>query len=1355
MPDEGSKSLLDVLVAGGRYRLEGEIGRGGMATIHAAIDQATGNRVAFKRLIAREDDDSSRRSREYFECEYHTLVQLAHPRIVSAYDYGLDGELPYYTMELLDGGDLLERSPLPWREACAVARDVCSALSLVHSRRMVYRDLSPRNVRCTSNGKAKLIDFGAMAPVGPAPLAVCTPAVASPEVVYRLPLDGRSDLYALGAMLYFTLVGRNAYPARTFHQLLALWQQPPSPPSEIDPSIPAALDALVMDLLQLDPQLRPASAAEVSERLSAIAGVESDEQLLVARAYLTTPTLVGRERELRKVGGALERLKERGKGAAMLVRAAPGVGRSRFLDACALSAKLAGLTVVRTLTGDASDEPGAYARAIVQQLLAAASDEALQAALPEGLTIAALRSALDQGEGADAPLVSDAPALRQLVVAVAKHSPLLIAVDDFERLDTGGRALVALLAHEASGHPLLVVATTACDRNAENDATRLLTGGWTELPLRALDGEQTRTLLTSIFGDVPNMEALVQRLHAVSAGNPQALMLLAQHLLDRSIVRFEAGTWVLPETIDAGELPETLAQAFRVAAQSLSEDARGLGRAFARCADQSFTAEECVALTEHGDWPRTFRSLDQLLKASVLAMSGNAYRLSVKSWIEPLLGERDHALERRFARVFDARGDGLRAAQHLFRIGEDAEGLDTLLAFSRSSYIVTGASSEAYVRLLADLPHDWRALFDKGSALCTSLGRPIADWYALQVRVVSFFSQNDVCSNGQLLAVAQRIAQDAGLDLYAQLDPTLPAGVRLQQALGATAARYAQTPSHERMLDPQAAIGALARGLITYIGNYSRALDAVEWRKVPSLSPLVPLSPSIAVVDSLARGFDARITGRFERAREIYAETLELIDGNDGAGLDRTFVESVRAGIMSIIGMMEAGLGLASAEQHADDVAAFPLYQGSALAIRMVQRLWLGDIAGATELARKSELARLEQSRAQTGDAMATLWALQAHAASDDLTHTRQYLEAVERLASRMHTWQPVAAWARGEYERIRGDFDAALASADAALALLPEGEHHIWAFAASLRARLLCEQGRWAEAREASERYVAIAEAHGLGYGTNYIRMPLAVAAAKLGDAETAWLNVRKIVEVFEAVGARGINIGFAYDTAARVAAMLGDQSELERYAALCKENFHQFPNAALAAKYQRLYRATRLHRTRAEVDPSQSSDSVSSMARSQMESLLQTCKGSEERLQCALQLLVSSTGAEGGVLYGLREGSITLRAKTDVRSLPPEVEAEALRYLQTELGSGATESDTADPGEGSSIDAAWTSVDGRCYRPMLLNHVGPEGFFATGLVVLASESARKLRIPGETMAFLSRTMVQSGDLQAVLIAS
>jgi aminoglycoside phosphotransferase (APT) family kinase protein len=174
----------------GRYELQAELGGGGMAVVHLVLDRETGRRLALKRPTRRADLEQRRKSDELFAREFHTLAQLAHPRIVEVYDYALDEHGPFYTMELLDGGDLQQLVPADWRRVCAIARDVCSALSLLHSRRIVHRDISPRNIRCTTDGTAKLIDFGAMTLMGPTKELVGTPVCCRSRTSVHLPGRG-------------------------------------------------------------------------------------------------------------------------------------------------------------------------------------------------------------------------------------------------------------------------------------------------------------------------------------------------------------------------------------------------------------------------------------------------------------------------------------------------------------------------------------------------------------------------------------------------------------------------------------------------------------------------------------------------------------------------------------------------------------------------------------------------------------------------------------------------------------------------------------------------------------------------------------------------------------------------------------------------------------------------------------------------------------------------------------------------------------------------------------------------------------------------------------------------------------
>ena len=165
------------------------------------------------------------------------------------------------------------------------------------------------------------------------------------------------------------LTGGMAYPARDFADLMNAWSFKPAPPSSRARDVPPALDDLVLSMLSLEPELRPHSAFEVMQRLAAIAGLESSEPEGVSKAYLSTPTLVGREDTLAWLRAKLPRASTSGAGGVMLL-AEPGMGRSRMLDACALQAKPLGVVVLRA-QATAAQSSFAVALGLVRHLLQA------------------------------------------------------------------------------------------------------------------------------------------------------------------------------------------------------------------------------------------------------------------------------------------------------------------------------------------------------------------------------------------------------------------------------------------------------------------------------------------------------------------------------------------------------------------------------------------------------------------------------------------------------------------------------------------------------------------------------------------------------------------------------------------------------------------------------------------------------------------------------------------------------------------------------------------------------------------------------------------------------------------------
>jgi hypothetical protein len=335
---------------------------------------------------------------------------------------------------------------------------------------------------------------------------VGTPPCCAPEVVATQALDARTDLYALGATLYFTLVGRHAYPAGNFAMLAELWRESLARPSQLVADIPEALDALVMSLLRLDPDARPSSAAEVMQRLSAIDGCAVDEGLLVAQSYLSTPTLVGRSQQLARAQLKIKRVQQ-ARASALAILGPSGVGRSRFLDACVLEATLLGLTVVRVAADHAQAGEFGVVRSIASELFKLMPEAALSAArpalallghvLPE-LLAHAPELALDPTRGPELQHGALQVALRQWLLRLSADRPLLIAVDDLQRVDDASANCLALLAHELRDQSLSLVASIETGVPALSDtACKLFIASATKLALDNLSAQDTELLLRS------------------------------------------------------------------------------------------------------------------------------------------------------------------------------------------------------------------------------------------------------------------------------------------------------------------------------------------------------------------------------------------------------------------------------------------------------------------------------------------------------------------------------------------------------------------------------------------------------------------------------------------------------------------------------------------------------------------------------------------------------------------------------------------------------------------------------------------------------------------------------------------
>jgi serine/threonine protein kinase/tetratricopeptide (TPR) repeat protein len=254
----------------GPYRLVREIGSGGMGVVYEAEDTRLRRRVAIKLLPPEYSRD--RGAKERFLREARAASALDDPNICTIHDIGEHDSQLYIVMAYYEGETLKERlarGPLPVSEARQVAIELARALVRAHEAGIVHRDIKPANVMLTRQGKVKVLDFGIAKMRGDATLtrtgsSLGTPAYMSPEQVRGDPVDGRTDIWSLGALLYEMLAGRRPFPGDDERAVLsAVQNRKPEPLERIRPEVPAELSRTVAKALAKDPTARHQSAAEL------------------------------------------------------------------------------------------------------------------------------------------------------------------------------------------------------------------------------------------------------------------------------------------------------------------------------------------------------------------------------------------------------------------------------------------------------------------------------------------------------------------------------------------------------------------------------------------------------------------------------------------------------------------------------------------------------------------------------------------------------------------------------------------------------------------------------------------------------------------------------------------------------------------------------------------------------------------------------------------------------------------------------------------------------------------------------------------------------------------------------------
>jgi len=281
-PLQAAPASLGAIGPEGRYRLELEVGRGGMGVVYRATDRVLDREVALKELPVQLTSDSDRLER--FRQEARTLARLTHANITQVYDLIEDQGRLWIAMEYVDGGDLAalieSRGRLAIHEAARFAWQIAQAMQVAHERDIVHRDIKPMNVLLTANGTPKLADFGLarLRSSGSHTVAgtiLGSPDYMSPEQAAGQVADSRSDIYALGITLYEMLTGKPPFEGDTPAVLAQHITQLPPPPRQQVADLPLDLELIVLAMLEKDPHQRPADMATVARLLAPFATGEA------------------------------------------------------------------------------------------------------------------------------------------------------------------------------------------------------------------------------------------------------------------------------------------------------------------------------------------------------------------------------------------------------------------------------------------------------------------------------------------------------------------------------------------------------------------------------------------------------------------------------------------------------------------------------------------------------------------------------------------------------------------------------------------------------------------------------------------------------------------------------------------------------------------------------------------------------------------------------------------------------------------------------------------------------------------------------------------------------------------------
>jgi class 3 adenylate cyclase/tetratricopeptide (TPR) repeat protein len=629
-------------VDGGRYQIGRLIGEGSRKCVYLARDSRLDRDVAVALVRTAGLDDAGRRR---IEREARAMARLGdHPNIVTVFDVGEESGTPYIVSQYVAGGtlaDLLARraGPLPTDDVLRIGLDVATALDHAHRAGVVHRDLKPANVWLTADGVALLGDFGLAAATDQSRLTaeglvIGTVAYLAPEQATGHAPDPRADLYSLGALLYELATGRppflgdDAVGVITQH----LHTSPVSP-SWHNPDVPRELDAIVLGLMEKDPDRRPPRARDVVVALERVRDAAAGGRATTDPPALpSTPgAFVGRVDELNTLRTAIDR-GVAGHARLVLVVGEPGIGKTRLVEEATTYASIRGARVCwgHSYEGDVGVPYLPFVEALRAYTRAVPDDVLREELGANGSEVATLVSELHQrftDLPPSLPLAGDAERLRlfdgvtTFLQRASRDAPVVLVLDDLHWADKPTLLLLQYLARNLDRDRLVICGTY---RDVDLDRRHPLADALTVLRresifervlLRGLDRDGVKALI-EVIGEQETPDDFATTIFRETEGNPFFVAEILRHLAETGALRRVDGEWTgTPESV-AEHLPEGIREVIGRRLDRLSDAANRM-LSTAAAMPSGFTLDVVRAVTGD-DEDAVLDQLDEALEAQIV-----------------------------------------------------------------------------------------------------------------------------------------------------------------------------------------------------------------------------------------------------------------------------------------------------------------------------------------------------------------------------------------------------------------------------------------------------------------------------------------------------------------------------------------------------------------------------------------------------------------------------------------------------------------------------------------------------------------------------------------------------------------